>query len=78
MGDKKQVIDFTGVGGYIRREKLEKLLKQKHGRKIEVTVRMPKADTLTEADRNSVQVLNDSFSFYAPEEPTEVSARWPC
>ena len=41
MADPKQVIQFAGVGGYIRLDKLESLLEQKHGRKIEVTVCMP-------------------------------------
>ncbi|KAL8860661.1 MAG: hypothetical protein Q9178_003014 [Gyalolechia marmorata] len=37
MADQKQVIDLKGLGGYIRPEKLEELLAQKYGRKIEVT-----------------------------------------
>ncbi|KAL8881572.1 MAG: hypothetical protein Q9215_004039 [Flavoplaca cf. flavocitrina] len=39
MADQKQVIDLKGVGGYILPEKLEELLAQKYGRKIEVQVK---------------------------------------
>ena len=40
MKDKKQVLDFAGLGGYIRKEKLEEFLEKKFGRQIRVEVRM--------------------------------------
>ena len=38
--DKKQVLDFAGLGGYIRPRKLEEFLAKKFGRQIRVEVRL--------------------------------------
>ena len=38
--DKKQVLDFNALGGYIHPKKLEDFLAKKFGRQIRVEVRM--------------------------------------
>lgn len=38
MKDKKQVLEFAGLGGYIRKQKLEEFLAKKFGRQIRVEV----------------------------------------
>ena len=78
MKDKKQVLEFAGLGGYIRKQRLEEFLAKKFGRQIRVEVRMSGEERIlghpsTEADKSSVQVMNDHLVFYVPEKVPDVS-----
>ena len=44
--DEKQVLDFAGLGGYIRPQKLEEFLAKKFGRQIRVEVRSSRGERM--------------------------------
>lgn len=76
--DKKQVLDFAGLGGYIRRQKLEEFLAKKFGREIRVEVRLSGGERILGypslgANESSMQVMNDHLVFYVPETVPDVS-----
>ena len=45
--DKKQIIDFASVGGYIRQKKLQEFLDKKFGRQIRIVVSRSHIDFIT-------------------------------
>ncbi|KAL9636458.1 MAG: hypothetical protein Q9204_002254 [Flavoplaca sp. TL-2023a] len=60
MADQKQIIDLKGVGGYILQEKLEELLAQKYGRKIEVQVKTDDCFTFYAPGKPTEEELDSS------------------